>query len=553
MTFVNPNAMIWGLLAVPIVILYLRRIRPPRHSVATGPLWGKIYPAEQSDSVWWWLRHVLSLGTQLLILALLVLALAEPHFRPPRRVVLVVDASASMSATDLKPTRLEQARRLGLNWINELAYRDQMAIISAGDRLRVKCGLTSRHTPLQEALQTVRATYGPTRVGEAVEIGRRLLAGNPNGKIVVLTDGCFEGAVQLARQDDVQLILVGSSGDNVGVTGLKARRTPTDPLQCQIFAEVTSFTDEPVECQLAIALEGKLIRQLPIEFAEAGRWQEVFEMTTPAGGELTASLNRPDVFPTDDFASAAIPSCRIHPLILVTEGSQYLEQVLRANSLVELTVTDTPPAEVAEGTVRVFDRQVPATLPDGPLLVVDPAGGCDLWQSGDVLEEPVVAGQADGSPVLADVRLEGVHLPQARRLVLSDEIRLLAQPLAWTADGSPVGYTIDRPSGRVLVLTGILAGGDLPGRTAFPILMANAVRWLAASDGQPPDSVPEEGLAGELPDVSESDIRVPAELALNAEVPAAGKAGPALWVFLAAAAMGLLVIEWSLFQRRWIC
>jgi len=563
MTIINYKALLWTLLAVPIVILYLWRARPGRRSVPTGFLWEQVFSTPRRRSAWWSLRHPASLCLQLVVLALVVFALTEPHLRPPPRLVLIIDNSDSMNATDVQPTRLDHAKQLAGQYIQALGYRDQMAIITAGDTVRVHCGLTSLQDALWQALQAVTATTGPTRVADAVALARRLLDGSPNGKIVVLSDGCFDGAMDLAGQDEVELIAVGGPGDNVGITRLEARRSPADPLRCQVLAEVTSFADEPVRCHLKLELNGKAIPAVPVELAAGGRWQQVFEMTPAEGGELTASLDRSDVFPNDDHASTPVPSCRIHQVTLVTDGSLYLEKVLQAISRVELTVADTPPEKAARGMILVLDRRVPRPLPQGPMLAIDPPGRCELWDLGDSVENAVVARQNEDLPLLADVRLEGVRLSEVRRLELTDEARSRARPLAWTAEGVAVAYAIDRPGGRVLVLSGVLEPGDLPLKTAFPILITNALEWVAAPGGTSASRLATDGtcagpldggrLAMAWSDASESDIRVPAGLASGAEAAVSGLPGPPLWLFPVAVVLLLVVAEWYSFQRRWTC
>ena len=552
MILANPKALFWAILAVPVIALYLCRARRRRHEVSAGYLWERVFAGRPAQSARWW-RHPISLCLQLAILLLVVFAMAEPLLDSPQRLVLVIDNSASMNATDVEPTRLGHAKQLARRQLAALGYRDQMAIIAAGDPLRVHCGLTGRQDLLEKAIQNVTATDGPTRVADAVALGRRLPAGGPNGRIIVLSDGCFDGAAKLARQDDLRLIPIGGSGDNVGVTRLKARRSPADPRQCQILAEVTSFSDQPVQCRLQIELDAESIDAVPIELAPNGRWQQTFEMTAvEGGGRLSASLDRPDAFGADDRASVVVPPCPTRPVTLVTQGNLYLEKVLGACPLAELTVTATPPQKAAQRTILVLHRRTPTRLPEGPVLVLDPAGPCELWDLGDPLERPTIARQNDRLALLADVRLEGVRLSRARPPVLTDAARSTAKPVAWTADHVAVGYAIDRPGGRVVVLSGILEAGDLPLRTAFPILMTNVLQWLAAPE-RTLAGPPEDGRPAAAWRTRESDVRVPAELASPAEIAVAGSAGPPLWLFPTAFALMLLVAEWCLFQRRWIC
>ena len=67
-------------------------------------------------------------------------------------------------------------------------------------------------------------------------------------------------------------------------------------------------------------------------------------------------------------------------------GNLFLQKVLEANPLTRLTTSKEMPKEFAAGAVKVFHRQVPAKLPPGPVLVVDPANDCDLWTLGDKLQ-----------------------------------------------------------------------------------------------------------------------------------------------------------------------
>ena len=59
-----------------------------------------------------------------------------------------------------------------------------------------------------------------------------------------------------------------------------------------------------------------------------------------------------------------------------------------------------------------------------------------------------------------------------------------AKVLVESATGDPLYWSIERPTGRVLILTVNLERGDLPLRTAFPILFSNALSWFDGSGGE---------------------------------------------------------------------
>src|SRR5262249_60346146 len=99
---------------------------------------------------------------------------------------------------------------------------------AAGTQPQVVCGLTGHERTLKNKLDEITATDGPTRVPEAVALARRLLADQKNGKVIILTDGCFEGADKLARAGDVPLYARGQTTGNLGITLFQVGRNPLD-------------------------------------------------------------------------------------------------------------------------------------------------------------------------------------------------------------------------------------------------------------------------------------------------------------------------------------
>jgi hypothetical protein len=130
--------------------------------------------------------------------------------------------------------------------------------------------------------------------------------------------------------------------------------------------------------------------------------------------------------------------------------------------------------------VTVFHRKLPPTLPPGQVLVIEPSDSSALWKVEEPLQNPVVASQAKDSPLMAHVRLDQVFMPEARKLVLQAP----AQVLAESATGDPLYAVIERPEGKVVVLTVNLDKGDLTLQTAFPILMTNLLSWFREGKGE---------------------------------------------------------------------
>jgi hypothetical protein len=617
MNLANPTALLWLGLALPVVIFYILKIRLRRVPVSTLLFWQQIFQEKQARSLWHRLRHLVSLVIQLAFLLFLVAALAEPVFdwelRQASQVVLVLDNSASMNATDVGPTRLTRAREQARQIVDGLRFRDQMAVVAAGTQPQVVCGLTGHQGTLRQAIDSILPTDGPTRVPEAVALARRLLADQPNRKVIVLTDGCFDGAKELAAARDVQVAAFGNRTGNVGITRFQVRRSHSvDPLAYEILAGVVNASDEPVGCRFELELDGRPLDVVPLRLDPGGRWSEVFEKTSPEGGRLVARIDRPDALAADNVAQALLPPRKVQKVLLVSAPNTgphlFLEKVFEANLLVNLTATAVPPTRVPEGTVTVFHRQVPDRLPSGPILVIDPATSCGLWQVGETVRNPLVAKQDKDSPLMANVRLDNLLLPEARRLIP----RGAAHVLAATVAGDPLYCRFDRPEGPVLVLAVNLENSDLPLRNVFPILASNALAWFAGTQTdlrealatgsvtevelpadagaevwlRAPDGrvrqLPVQGrrttigpldqcgiwsmtatsasdantpslreIACNLTSARESDLRPPEGFNSTMEPVTAGWANQPVWFYLIVVAWLLIGLEWYLYQRRW--
>jgi len=484
MNLANPAALILAALAIPIIVFYILKIRLRRVPVSTVIFWQQIFEEKQPRSIWQHLRHLLSLLVQLLFLMLLVLALGEPFFNweilAARRLVLVIDNSASMNASDVIPTRLEAAKKLGNTLISRLRFRDELAIVAGGTEAHVVCGLSGHERTLQNALAAVPATDGPTRVGEAVSLARHLLGNRSNAQVLVLTDGCFEGIDQIAQAPDVKIYPVGQRTSNVGITRFQVRRSLLDPTGYQILMEVSNAGDERVECRLEVDLDGDVVDVIPLKLEPGGQWSQTLDKTSTTGGRLEARLDHTDALAADNRAWALLPKRDPLQVLLVTEPNLFLEKVLEANPLVQLKTVREMPAQFPAGTVVVLHRQVPAKIPAGHVFVIDPAGESDLWELGDPLENPIVTKQDRDSLLMTHVRLDNVLMPAARKLTF----RSHAHVLAGAVTNDPVYASLERTDGKVLVLTVNIDQGDLPLRTAFPILMTNALGWFSGAAGE---------------------------------------------------------------------
>ncbi|MEO5576598.1 MAG: VWA domain-containing protein, partial [Gaiellaceae bacterium] len=145
------------------------------------------------------LRH-LAPALALLALAALATGLARPHAtvsvkQEQATVVLAIDTSRSMIATDVPPSRLAVAQQAVRRFLDELPKGYRVGIVSFAQSAQTVLPATASRDAAQTALRNLRTGDG-TALGEgiarAVQVAQRVPAEvgeKPPASILVLSDG----------------------------------------------------------------------------------------------------------------------------------------------------------------------------------------------------------------------------------------------------------------------------------------------------------------------------------------------------------------------------
>lgn len=545
MTFASPIALTLIALALPIVALYILKVRLRRVPVSTNLFWKQIYEEKTPRSLWQHFRDLTSLLLQLLMLLLLVLAVADPYFSSQllqaKRVVLVLDNSASMRATDVRPTRLDAARRSALQVVDGLRFRDEMAIVLAGQTPEVIVGMTNHAPTLRQSLNAMEFTDNPTSLVAAIELGKQLLGKHSHGQVIVFSDGCVDeiatpepdisskkittspamsdkqsaASEESPRVVPIEYRLFATDASNIGITQLQVRRSLVDPVGYEIFVTVKNASASPVACRLELSLNDIPVDVIPLRLKPEEVWRRSIEKISIDGGQISAALTRIepaadsrrssiaadpanplnpsdppgdtslDLLESDNVAWALLPARKTQKVLLVSPGNLFLTKVFEANRLVQITTQKTIPEQWPADSIIVLHGALPATLPPGNIFVIDPIGDCDQWTQGELLENPIVTEQDRYSPLMTHIRLDNILVPQARQLQFTTPPRALATSIS----GDVIYGEVKRSNGKCLVLSVNLDSSDLAFRTVFPILISNALGWFSGTSGELQNSV----------------------------------------------------------------
>ena len=492
MPFAAPLALL-GLAFLPLVVAFwMLKLRRTERTVSSTLLWQRFGEDLQANAPWQRLRRSFLLLLQLLLVILLAFLAAQPFVERPatlaRDLVVVIDASASMAATDVAPSRLDAAKQLALDALRDLPAGGRVSVVAAGATPRVVANATTDMGRVRAAVAGITATPATADMGEALALASALAARAGDAQVLVATDAAFAPPKDLEVAAPVTVLQVGRERKNQAIVAFAVRSAPTAVTR-SIFISVANMDLEPTTERVELWGDGRLLeaRDLfldPLSRADIGIDDIPLEVRV-----LEARLAGDDQLALDDRAWAVVPPDRLLRILLVSEGDPYLEAAL--SFLPNAELYGVKPAAYGAGTkpelfdLVIFDAALPVTLPRVPTLAIAPPRTSPLGTVTGSLMDPALGRPAPDEPLLRYVDLTTLHVAQATRLSLPDWARTVVP----TAAGDPLLYTGTRGG----VATGVLAfeprRSDLPLQVAFPILVSNLVGELVGASRAPTSAV----------------------------------------------------------------
>ncbi len=480
MNFLAPTAFLFALTIPVVIVFYLLKRRRVVKLVSSTLLWQKFLAETQASAPFQKLRRNWLLILQILLLLLAVLALARPYFAttaPSSDLrVLIIDASASMQATDESPSRFEKARQEALTWVDSLRDGDKMVVLQVAANTEVKQSETGEKSALRRAIMSCAAVDSPTRLAPALKMAESLIRDRgkeSNPEIHLFSDGAVP---DMSEFDNKALPIiyhrVGKGANNIGITALDVKANPEDASQRAIYVNVANFSTNTQQTDLELRLDGKLLETRPLKIAAGEVSPQIFLASQSHDGVFTVHSGLRDDLAADNEAS--IVSLLPHPVkvLLVTRGNRFLERALRAAANVQLTVNAEMTDDGSEFDFVVLDDVIPTVWPRGNILAIHVAN--TNWFDGiSQLDVPAIVDWRATHPVLRYVGFDNVQV--AKSLMVKTPtwgVSLVDSPQ------SPLIVAGDLGRQRILWVGFDTLESTWPYRISYPIFVANAAEWL---------------------------------------------------------------------------
>lgn len=480
MEFLAPAGLALTALSAPLIALYFLRIRRRRVVVSSLLPWHALQKSERLASPFQRFKRHLLLLLQLLALLLIALALSRPAIEGSvdgsRSVVLVVDTSASMGATDVKPTRLDAAIAEARSVLATLGPMDEAMLVEAGPRTQVRVPFTRDEAQVGFALNELIATQAEGDLRPAVQLALSLARSRPGVEVIVLSDGGTGDLSTLAvGEAQVQYARVGLQSDNTGITALDLRRSPVNDLDRQLFLTVRNYGPREIEGTVEVYVEDALLAVRTEAIPPGEPVSLVFDVPGAARGTLRVHLDAPnDFLAADDeaFAILAPPASR---RVLLAGSEPLAARALQADprvTLVRARASEVDAALLDSVDAALFAGAVPDAAEGRPYAVLGAFPGTPL-ELGEARDGPEILDWQRTHPLLRFVKLEGVTVGRAHPVVDPGGLVPIVE-----ADTGPLILAGERSGGRVVALAFDPYATDLPLRVSWPVFLLNTVGWL---------------------------------------------------------------------------
>src|SRR5882672_867012 len=308
MNFLAPIAFVFAASIPVVIVFYLLKRKRVVRLVSSTFLWQKFLAETQASAPFQKLRKNWLLILQIILLIFAVLALSRPYFatkaKPAQLRVVILDASASMQASDESPSRFEKARAEALKWVDTLSGSDQMVIIEAGATTETKAHTTSDKAALRRALQSCVCSDSSTRLGPALRLAESLVRDMRGAEIHLFSDGAVP---ELNEFENKALPLiyhrVGKGANNLGITALDVRANPEDARQRAVYVSVANVSSNNVQTEAELLLDNRLLETRPLKIPAGETSPQVFRASQARDGVFTLRLTGKDDLAADDQAS----------------------------------------------------------------------------------------------------------------------------------------------------------------------------------------------------------------------------------------------------------
>lgn len=490
-------------ISLPLIILiYMRRQQPIPRPIPSLRFWHPALGQERDRSRLRPPPLSFLLLLELLIAALLTVALARPAAKQalgafssnstPRHQIVLLDGSTSMLATDgaSNKTRFDLGRARAMKIVDDWHAGDVISIVVFGSATRTfSVSDIQQQRDVRHQLAILLPPGGIGDLNAVLDLASNLRLPERANRVTLITDGGLTADPAVVKQVGMPITLdeVGTALDNLAVTEISADAVSGQKDTYRITAEVTNFSPDAVAVPYSVLADGTDVADNQIT-VQPGESQPV-SVQLPAGtGQASITTRRLDGLLQDNRATIILhQDARLSlAILLVTDNPDKLQRALAVLPGAHVDTVASSTAGIGQMAASydlvVYDgvTPAPADLPAVPTIFVQPQPITGLFAVTGAMPQPQITRVHAGDPLLADLDVEGLtfgqtsayQLPAGAIEILGGTSGNVTGPLLWR------GQVNHQPS---FTLAFSIADSNIAQRVVFPVLVARMVNELVQS------------------------------------------------------------------------
>ncbi|MDA0841146.1 MAG: BatA and WFA domain-containing protein [Planctomycetota bacterium] len=484
--FLNPAALWWlAVLAPLIIILYFLKLKRQQLMIASTLLWQQSIQDLRVNSPFQTLRRNILLFIQLLILLIAVLALARPlmnlEHEGSRRIIVLIDTSASMATEDAEGTRLSAAKKGALELTENMVRADQMSLIRFASQASVISSFTSDKGLLKRHIENLEIQATDTKISEALNIAfslAKVQADKESQAVIhVFSDGRYSDKTGFANYSgEVKFHSIGKTSRNIGIVALDVGYSSDEDATSEVFYSIENFDLIETEVTAEFYFNDELVGARKHRIDSEQRISSLAPTSGNKSGVLKIKIADGDPFPMDDTGYVVIQRPEQVRVLLVGEGDFFMNQAL---AVARSKITKLLPAgfskEMSEKyDIVIFDGWSPNETGRGSFIFHNCHPKLADLKPGEEVEGAQILDWDRAHPVMRFFSLSEVFILRMTSVTPPKWMHVLAQSSA-----GPLILCSEQESFRSLYMPFHMSrDSNLSAQGTFPIFVMNLLRWL---------------------------------------------------------------------------
>ena len=315
------------LLFIPVIILiYMLKQKAKKVEISSNMLWKEVYKNLEATTPWEKLKFQWLMVLQILLIILFVLSLMSPFIlsgsKKSSSLIMVIDSSASMNALYDEDTRLEQAKKDALEYLDTIPDNTKITLIECNNQAIVLATNEENIMTVKSKIKQIEPTYASGDLSLSANLVNSIMVQQPDANIVYYTDSKFENAYEKSN-----IYSVYKEKANVSVDYLSYGVTDD---KITVITKITNGSSENITTDITLYEQGteRILGMETLTLDAMSSEVVYFEGIETDSDKVYVKSSKKDMLMEDNVGYLVLEKQMGTKVLLISDGNVFLEKAL---------------------------------------------------------------------------------------------------------------------------------------------------------------------------------------------------------------------------------